>query len=305
MLKSIDDLFKMCRVEPGKKMKLKDHDPGWEGDRDIPEKERRRHAEQLLAEDVSELAEAQNILYAANTWSLLVIIQAMDAAGKDGTIKHVMSGVNPQGCQVHSFKQPSAEELDHDFLWRCAKALPERGRIGIFNRSYYEEVLVVRVHPEWIGQQRLPNGNPENKSFWKNRYDSINSFEEHLSRNGTRIVKLFLNVSKGEQRKRLLERANDSKKLWKYSPNDVAERAHWDEYMNAYEEMLNATSTVHAHWHVIPADEKWICRAIVAKILAHTVNELKLKYPVVTPEAKAKIQESKRILELEGDSPIS
>lgn len=302
MFKSIDDVFKMCRVTPGKKLKLNDHDPSWAGDRDIPEKDRRRHAEQLLAEDVSELAEAQNILYAANTWSLLVIIQAMDAAGKDGTIKHVMTGVNPQGCKVHNFKQPSSEELDHDFLWRCAKVLPERGCIGIFNRSYYEEVLVVRVHSEWIEQQHLPDGNLQKKSFWKDRYKSINNFEEHLSRNGTRIVKLFLNVSKGEQRKRLLERANDSKKLWKYSPNDVAERAHWDEYMDAYEEMLNATSTEHAHWHVIPADEKWICRSIVAKILAHTVNELKLQYPEVPPDVRLKIEESKRILELDQDS---
>lgn len=299
MFKSIDDVFKMCRVNPGKKLKLKDQDPAWAGDRDVPQKERRQHAERLLADDVNELAEAQEILYAADSWSLLVIFQAMDAAGKDGTIKHVMSGVNPQGCQVHAFKQPSTEELDHDFLWRCAKALPERGRIGIFNRSYYEEVLVVRVHQEFIANQRLPRGNPNKKSFWRDRYESINNFEEHLFRNGTRIVKFFLNVSKEQQRRRLLERANDVNKLWKYSPKDVAERAHWDEYTAAYEDMLNATSTEHAPWYVIPADEKWICRAIVAKILSHTVAEMKLQYPEVSPKVKQEIEESKRTLEAE------
>lgn len=299
MLKSIDDIFKMCRVNPNKKLKLKDHDPGWAGDRSIPQKERRLQAETLLAEDITELAEAQNILYAADSWSLLVIFQAMDAAGKDGTIKHVLSGVNPQGCQVHSFKQPSTEELDHDFLWRCAKALPERGRIGIFNRSYYEEVLVVKVHPEYIANQRLPNANPDKKSFWKDRYESINNFEQHLSRNGTKIVKFFLNVSKAEQRSRLLERANDSNKLWKYSPQDVAERAHWDEYMAAYEDMLNATSSESAPWYVIPADEKWACRAIVAKVLAQTVNDLDLEYPEVPLKQKQQIAESKRLLEAE------
>jgi PPK2 family polyphosphate:nucleotide phosphotransferase len=299
MLKSVDDILKMCRVNPNKKVKLADRDPGWAGDRDIPQKERRQQAEKLLAQDVNALAEAQNILYAADSWSLLVIMQAMDAAGKDGTIKHVMSGINPQGCQVHSFKQPSAEELDHDFLWRCAKALPERGRIGIFNRSYYEEVLVVKVHPEFLANQRLPHANLGKKSFWKERYASINNFEEHLTRNGTRIVKFFLNVSKAEQRRRLLERANDSSKLWKYSPQDVAERAHWDEYMAAYEDMLNATSTESAPWYVIPADEKWICRSIVAQVLSHTVNELNLQYPEVPLKMKQQIAESKKLLEAE------
>ncbi|MES2791327.1 MAG: polyphosphate kinase 2 family protein [Planctomycetota bacterium] len=301
MLKSVDDIFKMCLVTPGKKLKLKKHDPQWAGDEDVPQKERRQQAEKLLAQDVNELAEAQDILYAANSWSLLVIFQAMDAAGKDGTIKHVMSGVNPQGCQVHSFKQPSPEELDHDFLWRCSKALPERGRIGIFNRSYYEEVLIVKVHPELITNQRIPGARPDKKSFWEARYSDINAFEEHLSRNGTRIVKFFLNVSKEEQRRRFLERATDSKKHWKFSPQDVAERRHWDEYMEAYEQMLTATSTEQAPWYVIPADEKWICRAIVAKVLTHTVAELNLQYPEVPEKLRLEIEEGRKQLEAEKD----
>lgn len=301
MLKSVEDILKMCQVTPGKKFKLKNHDPGWAGDRDVPVKARRLQAERLLAQDINELAEAQDILYAADSWSLLVIFQAMDAAGKDGTIKHVMSGINPQGCQVRSFKQPSAEELDHDFLWRCSKALPECGHIGIFNRSYYEEVLVVKVHPELIAKQKIPEARPEKKSFWERRYSEINAFEEHLSRNGTRIVKFFLNVSKAEQRRRFLERATDSRKHWKFSPQDVAERSHWDEYMAAYEQMLNATSTEHAPWYVIPADEKWVCRSIVAQVLTHTVAALNLKYPEVPEELRLKIEESRRQLEAEGE----
>ncbi|MDB5334682.1 MAG: Polyphosphate:AMP phosphotransferase [Planctomycetaceae bacterium] len=301
MLKSVEDILKMCRVAPGKKFKLKNHDPGWAGDRDIPVKARRLQAERLLAQDINDLAEAQDILYAADSWSLLVIFQAMDAAGKDGTIKHVMSGINPQGCQVRSFKQPSSEELDHDFLWRCSKALPECGHIGIFNRSYYEEVLVVKVHPELIAKQKIPDARPDKKSFWERRYSEINAFEEHLSRNGTRIVKFFLNVSKAEQRRRFLERATDAKKHWKFSPQDVAERSHWDEYMAAYEQMLNATSTEHAPWYVIPADEKWVCRSIVAQVLTHTVAALNLKYPEVPDDLKLKIEESRRQLEAEGE----
>jgi PPK2 family polyphosphate:nucleotide phosphotransferase len=264
-------------------------------------KARRLQAERLLAQDISELAEAQDILYAADSWSLLIIFQAMDAAGKDGTIKHVMSGINPQGCHVHSFKQPSHEELDHDFLWRCSKVLPERGHIGIFNRSYYEEVLVVKVHPEFIANQRIPDARPSKKSFWEHRYEEINAFEEHLSRNGTRIVKFFLNVSKAEQRRRFLERASDAKKHWKFSPQDVVERGHWDEYMEAYEQMLNATSTEQAPWYVIPADEKWVCRSIVAQVLTHTVAALNLKYPEVPEELRLQIEESKRQLEAEGE----
>lgn len=299
MLKSVEDILEMCHVIPGKKLKLKKHDPGWEGDRDVPEKDRRAKAEELLAQDVTELAVMQDKLYAADSWSLLVIFQAMDAAGKDGTIKHVMSGINPQGCQVHSFKQPSTEELDHDFLWRCSKALPERGRIGIFNRSYYEEVLVVKVHPEFIAGQRIPGARPDKESFWDSRYQDINNFEDYLTRNGTRIVKFFLNVSKEEQRRRLLERANDPAKNWKFSPRDVQERTHWDAYMAAYEQMLNATSTEQAPWYVVPADEKWVCRSIVAQVLTHTVSALKLQYPVVSEKLKQQIVESKRLLEAE------
>ena len=301
MLKSVEDILEMCRVVPGQKFKLTNHNPGWAGDEEVPEKVRRAQAEEMLAQDVNDLADAQDILYAANSWSLLVIFQAMDAAGKDGTIKHVMSGINPQGCQVHSFKQPSTEELDHDYLWRCGKALPERGRIGIFNRSYYEEVLVVKVHPEYIANQRIPGAQPDKKSFWEQRYTDINHFEEHLTHNGTRIVKFFLNVSKGEQRRRFLQRAEDPRKHWKFSPADVAERAHWTEYMAAYEEMLTATSTELAPWYVVPADEKWVCRSIVAQVLTHTVAALNLQYPEVTADQRREIEESKRLLDAEDE----
>lgn len=299
MINSLDDLYQMCLVPQDKKFKFKNYDPGWAGDLEIPEKDRRLHATQLLAQDVESLAKAQDMLYASNTWSVLVILQAMDAAGKDGTIKHVMSGINPQGCQVFSFKQPSEEELDHDFLWRCAKAMPERGRIGIFNRSYYEEVLVVKVHPEYLKAQRLPNATPDKKSFWEDRYESINGFEKHLVRNGTKVVKLFLNISRDEQKKRFLERINDPSKHWKFQPTDVIERGHWDEYMDAYSEMLNQTSTDYAPWYVIPANEKWIARSLVAKILAHTIESLSLTYPEVPPKLSQEIEDCKRQLERE------
>src|SRR5262245_36491397 len=205
---SVAEILDAVRVKPGKRFRLKDHDPAWAGDKDRPKKERKEAAQKFLSEDVAALAEAQDLLYAADTYAILLIFQAMDAAGKDGTIKHVMSGVNPQGCQVYSFKHPSAEELDHDFLWRCNKALPERGRIGIFNRSYYEEVLIVRVHPEIVASERIPNGKPGQK-LWQARYEDINCFEKHLYRNGTIILKFFLNVSKEEQRRRFLERIKD------------------------------------------------------------------------------------------------
>jgi PPK2 family polyphosphate:nucleotide phosphotransferase len=299
MIKSIEDVFQMCLVPQDKKFKLKNYDPAWAGDPEIPEQQRKIQATQLLARDVEVLAKAQEKLYASDTWSILVVIQAMDAAGKDGTIKHVMSGVNPQGCQVYSFKQPSSEELDHDFLWRCAKSLPERGRIGIFNRSYYEEVLVVKVHPEYLEAQHLPAANPDKKSFWQARYASINNFEEHLVQNGTKVVKFFLNVSKDEQRRRLLERIGDPEKHWKFQAADVAERGHWDEYMEAYSAMLNHTSTEHAPWYVIPADEKWIARPLVAKILTHAIESLNLKLPQLTPQFKQQIEDCKRQLENE------
>jgi PPK2 family polyphosphate:nucleotide phosphotransferase len=293
---SLDEMLAGFRVQPGKKFRLKDHDPGWAGDESRPKGERKKLAQDLLSEDVTALAAAQERLYASDTWSILLIFQAMDAAGKDGTIKHVMSGVNPQGVQVVSFKHPSAEELDHNFLWRCSRALPERGRIGIFNRSYYEEVLIVKVHPEMVTAQRIPDSKP-NKSFWEHRYDDINSFERHLTRNGTVILKFFLNVSKEEQRRRFLDRLNDPSKHWKFSSSDLAERDFWDDYMEAYEEALAATSTKWAPWYVIPADHKWVSRAAVAKILTTAIDNLDLSYPAVTPEKKEQIAEAKRKLE--------
>lgn len=295
----IEKFIESCRVPHDKSIKIKDFDSGWEGDDKVDRDERKEKAGVILADGIAELVEMQNLLYASDTWSVLIIFQAMDAAGKDGTIKHVMSGLNPQGCQVYSFKHPSPEELDHDFLWRCSKALPERGRIGIFNRSYYEEVLITKVHPDIIKAQRLPKGEPDSKKFWERRYDDINNFEKHLARNGTRIIKFFLNVSRDTQKKRFLERVNDPAKHWKLSPSDIRERALWDDYMKAYEEMLNATSTKHASWFVVPADHKWVTRAAVAAILAKEIKSLKLCYPKVGKEQEAAIADCKRQLEAE------
>jgi PPK2 family polyphosphate:nucleotide phosphotransferase len=288
-------IIERCRVTAGQRFRLAHHDSGWAGDGELPKKERKKFAEELLSQDVSKLAEAQELLYAANSWSVLLIFQAMDAAGKDGTIRHVMSGVNPQGCQVFSFKHPSAEELDHNFLWRCMKALPERGRIGIFNRSYYEEVLIVRVHPELLKAQRIPGAKPT-KDLWQARYQDINHFEQHLARNGTAIIKFFLNVSKEEQRQRFLERIDDPQKHWKFSAADVEQRAYWDDYMRAYEKMLAATSTPWAPWYVIPADHKWVTRAMVANIIVSTIRDLKLSYPTVSAADAKRIKESRRKL---------
>jgi PPK2 family polyphosphate:nucleotide phosphotransferase len=296
----LSELLEYCHVKAGKKFKLKDHDPSWAGDKDISKAERKEFAQNELSEDVTALASEQDVLYASNTWSILVVLQAMDAAGKDGIIKHVMSGVNPQGCQIFSFKQPSAEELDHNFLWRCMVRLPERGKIGIFNRSYYEEVLVVKVHPQFLASQRIPDAKVDD-DFWKARYEDINNFEEHLSRNGTKIVKFFLNISKEEQRERFLDRINDPDKHWKISPSDIAEREHWDEYMDAFEECIEATSTDWAPWYVIPSNHKWVSRALVAKILSETIHSLGLKYPEVTPEKMKGIEAAKKQLEKEKD----
>jgi PPK2 family polyphosphate:nucleotide phosphotransferase len=251
-----------------------------------------------LAEGLQQLRECQEMLYAQDTFSLLVILQAMDAAGKDSTIKHVMSGVNPQGCQVFSFKQPSAEELDHDFLWRAHRALPERGRIGIFNRSYYEETLVVRVHPELLARQRLPSAKPTEK-FWKRRFDDINHFERYLTENGTSVVKVFLNVSKQEQKERFLERITEPEKHWKFSAADVQERAHWDDYMAAYEDVFRHTSTDHAPWYVVPADRKWFTRLTVAAILVAALRRLDLHYPRLNAEHMRQLEEARRQLESE------
>jgi PPK2 family polyphosphate:nucleotide phosphotransferase len=296
----LKDLLEHCEVKPNKKFRLKDHDPSWAGERDISKEERKEFAGKLLSEDVSALSEAQGVLYADNTWSILVVLQAMDAAGKDGIIKHVMSGVNPQGCQIYSFKQPSAEELDHNFLWRCTVRLPERGKIGIFNRSYYEEVLVVKVHPEYLAAQRIPDAKVD-KDFWKARYEDINNFEQHLSRNGTKIVKFFLNISKEEQRKRFLDRIDEPDKHWKISPSDISERAHWDDYMDAFQDCIEATSTEWAPWYVIPSNHKWVSRALVANILIDTIKSLGLKYPEVTADKLKGIEAAKKQLEKEKD----
>jgi PPK2 family polyphosphate:nucleotide phosphotransferase len=281
-------LLTALRVPPGKKIRLKDYDPGWAVIPELVEFGKEAvtdRARELLAENLDELSQAQELLYANDVYSVLIVLQAMDAAGKDGTIKHVMSGVNPQGCQVFSFKAPSAEELDHNFLWRYMRALPERGRIGIFNRSYYEDVLVVKVHPEFLARQKLPPGK-RNKEFWQGRYDDINRFERHLVRNGTLILKFFLNISKGEQRKRFLERLDRPEKNWKFSASDMAERAYWDDYMEAFEDAFSATSTKWAPWHIIPANNKPIARALVAEVIVNAVRKLDLKPPTVSAEQR-------------------
>jgi PPK2 family polyphosphate:nucleotide phosphotransferase len=241
----------------------------------------------LLAEQVETLSKDQNLLYAHDRYALLLIFQAMDAAGKDGAIKHVMSGVNPQGCQVFSFKHPSPQELDHDFLWRTTRCLPERGRIGIFNRSYYEDVLIVRVHPEILAAQRLPDEVRDDPGLWDQRYRAINGLEQHLHHSGTRVLKFFLHLSKEEQRQRFLARLDDPAKNWKFSPSDIAERGHWDAYMQAYEACLSATSTKLAPWHVIPADDKLNARLLISQVVAEALAGLKMHYPPPILDAKA------------------
>ncbi len=285
----------LFRVEPGSELRLKDHDPAWAGTKEMRQLEKdeiKELAREIIDANIQELADAQELLYATDTYSVLILVQAMDAAGKDGLIKHVMSGINPQGCQVFSFKRPSDEELDHNFLWRYSKALPERGRIGIFNRSYYEEVLVVRVHPEILERQKLPTSKRGDK-FWQKRFDDINNFERHLVRNGTVILKFFLYVSKKEQKKRFLERLDNPKKHWKFSEADLAERSFWKDYMNAFEEAISATSTKWAPWYVIPADHKWVTRALVGDIITSTIRGLDLSFPVTTPERKKALQEAR------------
>ncbi|HNL52289.1 MAG TPA: polyphosphate kinase 2 family protein [Actinomycetota bacterium] len=259
---------------------------------EVDKAERKRIAEMMLADNKVELAEAQELLYADGRHSVLIVFQAMDAAGKDGTIGHVMSGVNPQGCSVSSFKVPSAEEFSHTYLWRYSKALPARGMIGIFNRSYYEEVLVVKVHPAILDKADLP---PEDvhKDIWKHRYEDINNFEQHLSRNGTTILKFFLNVSKEEQKKRFLERLDTPEKNWKFSSGDIVERGYWDDYMAAFEDAINATSTPWAPWYVIPADHKWAMRAAVSDIITTTIKDLPLEYPKLPEDEVARLAEAK------------
>ena len=283
-------LVKPYRVEDGKKFRLKDFDPGDTGDLDS------KHAQELLERGVTEMAELQDKLYAQDRWSVLVIFQAMDAAGKDSAIKHVMSGVNPQGCQVYSFKVPSEEELNHDFLWRTMRRLPERGHIGIFNRSYYEEVLVVRVHREAFEHERIPKS-LVTKNIWEERFEDINGFEKYLTQNGIVVRKFFLNLSKKEQKKRFLKRLDEPQKNWKFSASDVRERQFWDDYMKAYEEMITHTSSKHAPWYVVPADNKWFTRVVVAAAIVDALQELKLAYPKVDAQGRKELAAARKLLQ--------
>ena len=286
------------RVPPGRQIDLRrDYDPGYTS-RYLS----RQDAQDHLEKGIAALSEYQDRLYAQNTYALLVNLQAMDAAGKDSTIKHVMSGVNPQGVQVRSFKVPSAEELDHDYLWRNFRELPARGDIGIFNRSYYEEVLVVRVHPEYLDRQQLPP-RMKDPGIWKRRYEEINNFEKYLTDNGIVVLKLFLNVSKETQKKRFLARVEEPDKNWKFSAADILERRHWDAYMDAYEEMFNHTSTPHAPWYVIPADHKWFTRLAVVSVINATLGSLGLAYPRVSADQKAALLKAKEEMEQETESP--
>ena len=281
------------RITDGTKFRLKKRDPADTLDFEADERPR---AEEALAQGVELLRHLQDKLYAQDRWSVLIIFQAMDAAGKDGAIKNVMSGVNPQGCEVSSFKAPSAEELDHDFLWRCAKRLPERGRIGIFNRSYYEETLVVRVHPEYLAGQKLPE-KTKPKDLWKQRYKTISNFERHLTHNGTLVLKFFLHISKEEQRQRFLKRIEDPEKNWKFSLKDIEERQHWDEYMNAYEDTIRNTASKYAPWYVVPADHKWFTRLVVASAIVQNLNALDLEYPSLNKEEMKELETAKQALQ--------
>lgn len=283
------------RIKEDSKVNLKRHPT-----RVDPVYKSNRQYEELLEKHIEEMNRLQEILYADDTYSLLLIFQAMDAAGKDGTIRHVMSGVNPQGCQVFSFKHPSATELDHDFLWRTTLCLPERGRIGIFNRSYYEEVLIVRVHPEILASQRLPRELEDSKKIWKNRFRAIRDLESHLYNSGTRVLKFFLHMSKEEQRKRFLKRIDDPEKQWKFSAGDIEEREYWDSYQEAYADCLAETSTRESPWYAVPADDKKTARLIVSQVVLDELKSLKMKYPELTPEGRAKMQELRAKLAAEG-----
>jgi PPK2 family polyphosphate:nucleotide phosphotransferase len=296
-------IIRALRVEPGAGANLAGRDTRWTGggefDR-LSATDLDATAKEVLARGVEQLRDAQELLWASDTHAVLIVFQAMDAAGKDSTIKHVMSGVNPQGVQVMSFRQPSSEELDHAFLWRISKAAPERGRIGIFNRSHYEEVVALRVHPEWLDRQKLPRGD-RGSAFWAGRYDDINSLERHLDRNGTKIVKFFLHVSKAEQKRRFIARLDHPDKQWKFNAADVAERAHWDEYMQAYDDAITSTSTDWAPWYVIPADHKHVMQAMAAAIVADTIGSLGLQWPTVTDEDRAANAHARAKLEAESD----
>ena len=277
------------RVPAGKKFRLADHDSAYTGKLDKPQGEKRLEKARARMHDLQEK------LFAQDEWALLIIFQAMDGAGKDSTIEHVMSGLNPAGCQVFSFKAPSAEELDHDFLWRTNRCLPERGRIGVFNRSYYEEVLVVRVHPEFLEGQKLPRGVVTDR-IWAERFEDINAFERYVTRQGVAVLKFFLNVSREEQRRRFLARLDEPEKNWKFSVEDVSKRALWDKYMDAYEDMIANTSTEHAPWHVIPADKKWFMRTTVAETIVAAMEALDLKFPTLNEKQKTKLEEARALL---------
>jgi PPK2 family polyphosphate:nucleotide phosphotransferase len=290
----LSDIAKHFRIDKPNKFRLSKHDPADCCGLSLDKTE----AKVMLSEGIERLSNMQERLYADDRWSVLIVLQAMDAAGKDGVIKHVMTGLNPQGVEVHAFKQPSEEELNHDFLWRAARRLPESGRIGIFNRSHYEEVLVVRVHPELLAAQHLPD-HLTGKKLWQHRFDDIRHFESHLARNGTRIIKFFLNVSKEEQRKRFLDRIDESAKNWKFSMSDVNERARWDDYMAAYDEMIRETSRPEAPWYVVPADNKWFTRLVVAAALAEALEGLDLRFPKVSGKMRGELQQAKKALEAE------
>ncbi len=292
IIKASHELSTPYRITDGEKFKLKDIDPGDTGSLGSEDKPRAKEALQI---GVEALAALQDMLYAQDRWSLLMIFQAMDAAGKDGAIKHVMSGVNPQGCQVSSFKAPTSTDLDHDYLWRCQRELPERGRIGIFNRSYYEEVLVVKVHPELLKYQKIPPHLMDDDLF-ENRYKELRNFEKYLSRNGTVTIKFFLHLSRKEQKKRFLERFDIADKNWKVSPSDIKERAYWDEYMDAYEKMIQQTATKHSPWYAIPADNKWYTRVIVAASIIDTMAGMDLHYPKVDETKLQEIAAAKELL---------
>lgn len=284
------ELLKKLIAQPGEKHKVSDFDPEFTGNLDKDE------TKKLLEKNKENISKLQSTLYAHDKYSVLILFQAMDAAGKDGTIKHVMSGINPQGCQVFSFKQPSKEELDHDFLWRINRCLPERGRIGIFNRSHYEDVLITKVHPEILLQNKLPSikkAEDIHPSFWEKRYRQINDFEKYLYENGTIIIKFFLNVSEKEQKKRFIARLDDESKNWKFSPSDMKERPFWDKYMEAYSDMLSETSKEYSPWYVIPADNKWFMRYAVGQIICERMKKLDIHYPVLTEEAKKEIEKAK------------
>ncbi len=289
-MKSLKKITDRLRVKPGISVDLRDHDPTWTGGL------KEAGSKVLLAQGIESLSRLQDRLYAQDTHSVLLIFQAMDAAGKDGTIRHVMSGINPQGCQVFSFKAPSAEERDHTYLWRSFKALPERGRIGIHNRSYYEEVLVARVHPEILAAQQLPAEIKKHKGIWRERFHQINGFERYLTQNGVVILKFFLNVSREEQRRRFLARIEDPSKNWKFSVNDAKERPYWTRYMRAYEDVFSNTSKKWAPWYVIPADNKWFMRVAVASIINQRLEELNLKYPKIDEAKQQELQAARQML---------